>query len=115
MRLEVWDNLTYKSSGSEQGSINNKSWQDAFITRAPLWEGEVRLRSVLLMHINPHLHLNASPSAGGNFLTGPFSADSGSKRMFFYEETSRGDLVGALFRRGGPPPLQNSPTQQEKK
>lgn len=66
------------------------------------------------MHINPHLHLNAALSAktaGVYFLTGQFSADSGSKGMFFGEETSHSDLVEALFSCGGPPQLENCPTQ----
>lgn len=31
--------------------------------------------------------------------------------MFVDEETSHSDLVEALFRRGGPPQLENSPAQ----
>lgn len=59
------------------------------------------------MHINPHLHLNAALSAG--FLTGQFSADGGSKRTFFCDETSHGDLVEALFRRTGSPKARKLP------
>lgn len=81
----------------------------------PTVEGEVRLPSGLLMHINPHLHLNDALSAlTAGFLTGQFRADSGSKRMFFYDETSHSDLVEALFSRGGPPQLENCPTRSGK-
>lgn len=59
------------------------------------------------MHVNPHLHLNTDLSAG--FLTGQFSTNSGSKRTFFCDETSHGDLVEALFSRTGSPKARKLP------
>lgn len=42
---------------------------------------------------------------------GQFSADSSSKWLFFYEETSYSGLVEALFSSGGIPQLENGHTQ----
>lgn len=53
-------------------------------------------------------------TAGVYFLTGQFSADSGSKRMFFYEETSHSDLVEALFGHGGTPQPEIAPHSWKK-
>lgn len=56
----------------------------------------------------------SAKAAGVYFLTAQFGADSGSKRMFFDEETSRSDLVEALFSCGSPPQLENCLAQQGK-